>query len=216
MPDYKPQALDRKWQERWTSARAFEVTEDPSRPKYLLPRDVCVSVGARACRARPQLHHRRRHGAHQAAARLQRAASVRLGCLRPAGRKRGHQERHPSRNLDAGQHRAHERPAPAPGHQLRLGARVCHVRADLLQVEPVAVHQDVRARAGVSPALVGELVREGSDRAGQRAGRRRRLLALRHARDHARSGAMVFQDHALRRRPAERASSTSASGRKKC
>src|SRR5678815_1132621 len=32
--DYKPQTLDRKWQERWTRARAFEVTEDPSRPKY--------------------------------------------------------------------------------------------------------------------------------------------------------------------------------------
>ena len=32
--DYKPQALDRKWQERWASARAFEATEDPSRPKY--------------------------------------------------------------------------------------------------------------------------------------------------------------------------------------
>ena len=34
MADYKPQALDKKWQERWTSARAFEVAEDPSRPKY--------------------------------------------------------------------------------------------------------------------------------------------------------------------------------------
>jgi leucyl-tRNA synthetase len=34
MPDYKPQALDKKWQERWTSANAFEVSEDPSRPKY--------------------------------------------------------------------------------------------------------------------------------------------------------------------------------------
>ena len=34
MPDYKPQALDKKWQERWTNARAFEVVEDPSRPKY--------------------------------------------------------------------------------------------------------------------------------------------------------------------------------------
>ena len=32
--EYKPQALDKKWQERWTSAGAFEVTEDPSRPKY--------------------------------------------------------------------------------------------------------------------------------------------------------------------------------------
>jgi leucyl-tRNA synthetase len=32
--DYRPQALDKKWQERWTSARAFEVVEDPSRPKF--------------------------------------------------------------------------------------------------------------------------------------------------------------------------------------
>jgi len=31
---YRPQILDRKWQERWTSARAFEVTDDPSRPKF--------------------------------------------------------------------------------------------------------------------------------------------------------------------------------------
>ncbi len=34
MADYKPQALDKKWQERWTAAQAFEVAEDPSRPKY--------------------------------------------------------------------------------------------------------------------------------------------------------------------------------------
>jgi len=34
MADYKPQQLDRKWQDRWTSANAFEVSEDPSRPKY--------------------------------------------------------------------------------------------------------------------------------------------------------------------------------------
>ena len=32
--DYRPQSLDKKWQERWTSARAFEVTEGPSRPKF--------------------------------------------------------------------------------------------------------------------------------------------------------------------------------------
>jgi leucyl-tRNA synthetase len=32
--DYKPQALEKKWQDRWTAARAFEVAEDSSRPKY--------------------------------------------------------------------------------------------------------------------------------------------------------------------------------------
>src|SRR5262245_63291408 len=45
-------------------------------PEVLLPRDVRVSVGARARRARPQLHHRRRDGADEADARLQRAAPV--------------------------------------------------------------------------------------------------------------------------------------------
>jgi len=32
--EYRPQDLDKKWQARWASSRAFEVTEDPSRPKY--------------------------------------------------------------------------------------------------------------------------------------------------------------------------------------
>ena len=32
--DYRPQTLDKKWQDRWTNARAFEVTEDPARPKF--------------------------------------------------------------------------------------------------------------------------------------------------------------------------------------
>jgi leucyl-tRNA synthetase len=32
--DYKPQSVEKKWQERWTEARAFEVSEDSERPKY--------------------------------------------------------------------------------------------------------------------------------------------------------------------------------------
>ncbi|HEY2434227.1 MAG TPA: leucine--tRNA ligase [Vicinamibacterales bacterium] len=34
MADYKPQSIESKWQERWREARAFEVTEDPSKPKF--------------------------------------------------------------------------------------------------------------------------------------------------------------------------------------
>jgi leucyl-tRNA synthetase len=34
VPDYKPQTIEKKWQERWRSARAFEVSEDPDKPKY--------------------------------------------------------------------------------------------------------------------------------------------------------------------------------------
>ncbi len=34
MPDYKPQTIEKKWQERWQKDRAFEVTEDDPRPKF--------------------------------------------------------------------------------------------------------------------------------------------------------------------------------------
>jgi leucyl-tRNA synthetase len=34
MTDYKPQQLDRKWQQHWTSTRAFEVEIDTTRPKF--------------------------------------------------------------------------------------------------------------------------------------------------------------------------------------
>jgi leucyl-tRNA synthetase len=34
MADYHPQDLDKKWQQKWAATRAFEVTADPSRPKY--------------------------------------------------------------------------------------------------------------------------------------------------------------------------------------
>ena len=34
MADYKPQSIEKKWQERWRTTRAFEVTEDPDKPKF--------------------------------------------------------------------------------------------------------------------------------------------------------------------------------------
>jgi leucyl-tRNA synthetase len=32
--EYRPQDLDRKWQQRWVDTRAFEPTEDPAKPKF--------------------------------------------------------------------------------------------------------------------------------------------------------------------------------------
>src|SRR5216684_11754 len=34
MTDYKPQQLDKKWQQQWTASKAFEVEIDPSRTKF--------------------------------------------------------------------------------------------------------------------------------------------------------------------------------------
>ena len=79
-----------------------------------------------------------------------------------------------------GEHRPHEGAAPAPRHQLRVGARDRDLPARVLQVQPVDLPEDVRARAGVPQALDRQLVPELPDRARQRAGHRRRVLALRH------------------------------------
>src|SRR2546428_5585503 len=34
MTEYRPQELEKKWQERWSADRAFEVDHEPSRPKF--------------------------------------------------------------------------------------------------------------------------------------------------------------------------------------
>ena len=34
MTEYRPQELETKWQERWSADRAFEVDQEPSRPKF--------------------------------------------------------------------------------------------------------------------------------------------------------------------------------------
>jgi leucyl-tRNA synthetase len=34
MTDFKPQQLDKKWQQQWTVSKAFEVEIDPTRPKF--------------------------------------------------------------------------------------------------------------------------------------------------------------------------------------
>jgi leucyl-tRNA synthetase len=34
LPDYTPNDIEQKWQRRWTDTRAFEVTEDQSKPKF--------------------------------------------------------------------------------------------------------------------------------------------------------------------------------------
>ncbi len=34
VPDYKPQDIERKWQDHWRESRAFEVDENPDKPKF--------------------------------------------------------------------------------------------------------------------------------------------------------------------------------------
>ena len=132
---------------RWAEAGAFEVTEDPARPKFYCLEMLPYPSRRHPRRARPQLLHHRRGRALQADARLQRPAPHRLGRARPARGERGHQARRPPREVDARQHRVHEAPAPAPGLQLPLEPRDRDLRPRVLPLEPVVLPADARARA---------------------------------------------------------------------
>ena len=141
--------------------------------------DAAVSQRHPAHRPHPQLRDRRRAGALQVDARLQRAAPHGLGRFRTARRKRGHRQPAASARLDARKHRRHEEDAPALRVQLRLGLRGLHLRAGVLSLEPVVLPEDAGARHGVSQGSAGQLVPEVLHRAGQRAGGQRLLLAAR-------------------------------------
>ena len=158
MADYKPQALDKKWQDRWAGARAFEVAEDTSRPKY-----YCLEMFAYPS-GHAHVGHVRNYIIGDVMARTKRLRGYNV--LHPFGWdafglpaenaaiKSGiHPETSTLANI-----------AHMKGQLQRLGISYAWDREfatcepDVLQVEPVAVHQDVRAWTGVPPALVRELV----------------------------------------------------------
>ena len=86
----------------------------------------------------------------------------------------------------------------------RLGSRGLRTRADVLPLDAVALPQVLRARARLPQGGARQLVPVRPDRARERARRRRPLLALRHDGRDAEHGAVVLQDHRLRRRAARR------------
>ncbi len=84
-----------------------------------------------------------------------------------------------------------------------MGSRNCYVSSRLLQVQSVDLPEDVRARPRVPPPFDGELVSELPDRARERAGHRRHLLAMRVRRGRPRARTVVFSHHRVRRRALE-------------
>ena len=88
-------------------------------------------------------------------------------------------------------------------------------RAGVLPLDAVDLPAPVRGGPRVPQERRRQLVPERPDRAGERAGHRRALRALRHRGRGAHAGAVVLQDHRLRRpaagRPGARAAGPSAS-----
>ncbi len=164
--------------------------------------DAALPLGRAAHRTSEGLFGGRRDRPLPAPQRLPRGAPARLRRVRPARRE----PRHPHGPAPARVHRDLDRRVSAPvrelGHLDRLDARVRHARAALLPLDAVDLPAPVRAGPGLPQRGRGQLVPQGPDGAGQRAGDRRPLRALRQRRRVALAGAVVLQDHRLRRPPA--------------
>ena len=174
------------------------------RARLVRARDAALPVGRAAHGAPEELRGRRRGGALPPPHGPAGAAPDGLRRLRPAGREPRDQDRRAPARLD----REVDRGVPG-GHAVvgdldRLVARVRHARAALLPLDPVDLPPAVRARAGLPQGGRGQLVPEGRHRAGQRAGDRRALRALRHRGRAAPARAVVLPHHRLRRPPARR------------
>ena len=92
---YDPSEIEPKWQRVWEDEGLYRASEDPRRsPAALLrARHVPVPLGRPAHGARRGVQRRRRGRPVSDDARLQRAASDRVGRVRPAGRERRDQAR---------------------------------------------------------------------------------------------------------------------------
>ena len=180
--------------------------------------DAALPLGRAAHGAPEELLGGRRGGALPPPHGAPGAAPDGLRRVRPAGREPRDQDGRAPAGLDG----QVDRPVPAAAALLgplhRLVARVRHARAALLPLDPVDLPAAVRARPGLPQGRRRQLVPVRRDGAGQRAGHRRALRALRQPRRGAPARAVVLPHHRLRRPPARRprARSTGRTTSRRC
>ena len=170
----------------------------------LHPGDAAVPERRAAHRASEELRARRRDRALPAAQRAAGAASDGIRRVRAAGGEPRDPDGRASAPVDRGVDRGVPAGVPLVGDLDRLVARDQLARPVVLPLDAVDLPAVLRARAGVSQGGGGQLVPARPDGAGQRAGDRRPLRALRGGRRTASAGAVVLQDHRLRRPAAGR------------
>ena len=175
----------------------------PRRP-VLRARDAALPLGGAAHGPRQELHDGRRRHALPAPARRPRHAPDGLRRVRAAGRERGHPLGPPPGRVDPREHRRHPPPDEADGLVDRLEPRALDRRSGVLPLDAVDLPAPVRGRPRVPQERGRQVVPERPDGAGQRAGDRRALRALRRRGRGAHAGAVVLQDHRLRRPAAGR------------
>ena len=205
---YDPKHIEPKWQEIWERERTWEVSNDPDgsdgREKSYVLEMLPYPSGE------PHIGHLKNYALGDAIAHFHRRIGRRV--LHPMGYdafglpaennaiKTGVHPRVATDRVD----RLLPALVPPLGDLDRLEPRARHARADLLPLDAVDLPQAVRARPGLQQGGGGQLVPERPDGAGQRAGDRRPLRAVRRRGRGAPARAVVLPHHRLRRPPAGR------------
>ncbi len=202
---YDPQAIEKKWQDRWAADRTYEVdNDDPRPPVYVLCMYPYPSGPAHQGHVRNYtfgdlIVRQRTMSGH---AVLSPIGFDSFGL--PAENAALKTGTHPRVFTDRAHRRAEGQPDPAR-RGLRLAPRGAQPRPRVHQVEPGHLRAVPGGGPGLPQAGPGQLVPGLPDRAGQRAGAgRRHLRAQRRRGRQAGSRAVVLPHHRLRRRPAGR------------
>ena len=212
---YDPRDVQEKWQARWEELDPFRASDDPADPRERATCWTCSPIRPVTCtwatpRRTRSATSSRATGSSAATTCCTRSAGTPSACprrtprsgttrTRPTGPTRTSR---PRRRRSAGTRSPSTGPAPAD------------LRPGVLPLEPVAVPALLRARPGLPQGRLRQLVPEGPDRAGQRAGHRRPVRALRRRGHPPDADPVVLQDHRVRRPAAGRhGSSWRATGR---
>ena len=195
---YDVTAVQDKWQAGLGGAGPVPRRRRLPAGEALRADDVPLPERGPAHGSRRGLRPARRGGALLVAAGLRGAEPDGLRLVRAERRERRDPRQRAPGHVHLRQHRDVDRVVPEVRHQLRLEPDVQHLRPRVLPLDPVAVPAVPRARAGLPQGEPGQLVPGRPDGAGQRAGHRRPLRALRRRGDQARADPVVLQDHRVR------------------
>ena len=207
---YEPKTIESKWQAVWAEERTWEVP-NPGQPGFDAEKPkayVCEMLPYPS--GEPHVGHLKTYAVGDAIAHFRRRQGFQV--LHPMGydafglpaENNAIKTGEPPRVATERSIESFRRQFQEWGVSIDWSREIATHTARVLPLDPVDLPAALRARARLPDRGGGPVVPERRDGAGQRAGDRRPLRALRHRGDPEKPRAVVLQDHRLRRPAAGR------------